>query len=96
MPPSAAPCAACWCPGGRVFLSGAGAVNVASGASAPSLVTGGVVALVLLPVAVLLRRVVGRLVYGERAYPDRVVSQLRRLEPDLRRRRRRSGRRSPC
>ena len=39
------------------------------------------VALVLLPAALLLRRAASRLLYGDRAFPYRVVSELRRLEP---------------
>jgi signal transduction histidine kinase len=39
------------------------------------------VALVLLPAALLLRRTASRLLYGDRAFPYRVVSELRRLEP---------------
>jgi two-component system NarL family sensor kinase len=66
---------------GAVFLAAAGAVNVASGTSVRSLVTGGVVALILLPAALVLRRTVSRLVYGDRAFPYRVVSELRRLDP---------------
>jgi signal transduction histidine kinase len=66
---------------GGVFVATASAVNLASGTSVTALVTGGVVALALLPIAVLLRRAVSRLVYGDRAFPYRVVSELRRLEP---------------
>jgi two-component system, NarL family, sensor kinase len=66
---------------GALFLLGVGAVSTASGGSLPSMVTGGVVALVLLPAAVLMRRTISRLAYGERADPDRLVSRLRRLSP---------------
>ena len=66
---------------GAVFLAAANAVNLAAGTSVRSMVTGGVVALVLLPAALLLRRTASRLVYGDRAFPYRVVSELRRLEP---------------
>ncbi len=66
---------------GAVFLAAANAVNMAAGTSVRSMVTGGVVALVLLPAALLLRRTASRLVYGDRAFPYRVVSELRRLEP---------------
>ena len=66
---------------GAVFLAAANAVNLAAGTSVRSMVTGGVVALVLLPAALLLRRTASRLVYGDRAFPYRVVSELRRVEP---------------
>ena len=66
---------------GGVFVAVASGVNLASGTSVTALVTGGVVALALLPIAVLLRRVAIRAVYGDRAFPNRVVSELRRLEP---------------
>ncbi len=66
---------------GAVFLAAANAVNLAAGTSIRSMVTGAIVALVLLPVALLLRRTASRLVYGDRAFPYRVVSELRRLEP---------------
>ena len=66
---------------GGVFVAVASGVNLASGTSVAALVTGGVVALALLPIAVLLRRVAIRAVYGDRAFPNRVVSELRRLEP---------------
>ena len=46
---------------GAVFLVAANAVNLAAGTSVGSMVTGGVVALVLLPAALLLRRIVSRL-----------------------------------
>jgi two-component system NarL family sensor kinase len=66
---------------GAVFLAAANAVNLAAGTSVRSMVTGGVVALALLPAVLLLRRTASRLVYGDRAFPYRVVSELRRLEP---------------
>ena len=66
---------------GAVFLAAANAVNLAAGTSVRSMVTGGVVALALLPAALLLRRTASRLVYGDRAFPYRVVSELRRVEP---------------
>ncbi len=55
----------------------AGAVTWASETSFEAMVAGGVVALLLLPVAVGLQRAVRRLVYGDRAFPGRVVSDLR-------------------
>lgn len=66
---------------GSVFVAVAGAVNLASDTSFEAMVAGGVVALLLLPVAVGLQRAVRRLVYGDRAFPGRVVSELRRLDP---------------
>jgi signal transduction histidine kinase len=66
---------------GVVFLAVANAVNLAAGTSVSSMVTGGIVALVLLPVALQLRRTASRMVYGDRAFPTRVVSELRHLEP---------------
>jgi two-component system, NarL family, sensor kinase len=66
---------------GAVFLVAANAVNLAAGTSVRSMVTGGIVALALLPAALLLRRATTRLLYGDRAFPYRVVSELRRLEP---------------
>jgi len=66
---------------GAVFLAAANAVNLAAGTSVRSMVTGGVVALALLPAVLLLRRAASRLMYGDRAFPYRVVSELRHLEP---------------
>jgi signal transduction histidine kinase len=66
---------------GAVFLAVANAVKIAAGTSVRSMVTGGVVALVLLPAVLLLRRTASRLVYGDRAFPYRVVSELRHVEP---------------
>jgi len=66
---------------GTVFLAVAAAVGIASGSSYWSVVAGGLVALVLLPLALGLRRTVSQFVYGDRDYPYRVVSELRRLDP---------------
>jgi signal transduction histidine kinase len=66
---------------GAVFLVAANAVKRAAGTSVRSMVTGGVVALALLPAVLLLRRAASRLMYGDRAFPYRVVSELRHLEP---------------
>ena len=66
---------------GAVFLAAVGAVNLAADTSYASMVLGGVVALILLPLALGLRRGVSSLVYGDRAFPYRVVSELRRLDP---------------
>jgi signal transduction histidine kinase len=65
---------------GALFLVAVGAVNVTSGGSLRSMVTGGVVVMILLPVAFVLRRTLRRLVYGERADPAGVVTRLRRLD----------------
>ncbi|HET9423676.1 MAG TPA: sensor histidine kinase, partial [Nocardioides sp.] len=65
---------------GAVFVAVAGAVNLASGTSFESMVAGGVVALVLLPMAVGLNRWIRRLVYGDRASAHQVVAELRRLD----------------
>jgi len=66
---------------GAVFLAAVGAVDLAADTSYASMVLGGVVALILLPLAFGLRRAVSGLVYGDRAFPYRVVSELRRLDP---------------
>jgi signal transduction histidine kinase len=66
---------------GIAFVAVAGAVNLASEASFEAMVAGGVVAVLLLPVAVALQRAVRRLLYGDRAFPGRVVSDLRQLDP---------------
>lgn len=66
---------------GSVFVALVGAVNLASDTSFEAMVAGGVLALLMLPVAVALRQTVRRLVYGDRAFPGRVVSELRRLDP---------------
>jgi two-component system NarL family sensor kinase len=66
---------------GSLFLAVVGAVNLASENSVQAMVAGGAVALLLLPVALGLWRVIRRLVYGDREFPYRVVSELRRLDP---------------
>src|SRR4051794_13342478 len=63
-----------------LFLAAAGAVGVASTTSLRTLVTGGALALVCVPVALVVRRSLSRLVYGDRAFPYRVVAELRRLD----------------
>jgi len=63
-----------------VFLAAAGAVDLAADTSYESMLAGGAVALVLLPVALTLRRVATTLVFGDRDLPERVVSDLRRLD----------------
>ena len=66
---------------GAVFLAASGVVGRASDTSFGSMVAGGVVALLLVPVAVAVRRAVITVVYGDRDFPYRVVSDLRRLDP---------------
>ena len=66
---------------GSVFLAVAAAVDLASDSSFWSVVAGGLVALALVPAALGLRRTVSQFVYGDRDFPYRVVSDLRRLDP---------------
>ncbi|PVG81390.1 hypothetical protein DDE18_18045 [Nocardioides gansuensis] len=66
---------------GAAFIGVVRAVDVASDLSVGSMLAGGLVALLLLPVAVWLQRLVRRVVYGDREFPRRVVSDLRRLDP---------------
>jgi two-component system NarL family sensor kinase len=66
---------------GAGFLVGGNPLKHAAGTSVRSMVTGGIVALALLPAVLLLRRAATRLLYGDRAFPYRVVSELRHLEP---------------
>ena len=66
---------------GLAFLAVVGVVGMAAGASFASMLAGGVVALVLLPLALALRRVTSRVLYGDREFPYRVVSELRQLGP---------------
>ena len=66
---------------GAVFLAASGVVGRASDTSFGSMVAGGVVALLLVPVALAVRRAVVTVVYGDRDFPYRVVSDLRRLDP---------------
>src|SRR4051794_31038035 len=56
---------------GAVFLAAANALNLAAGASVRPMGTGAIVALALLAAALLLRRAVSRLLYGDRAFPYR-------------------------
>jgi two-component system, NarL family, sensor kinase len=62
------------------FVGVAGAVGEASEVAFGSLLAGGVVALLLLPLAVALQRLMRRMLYGDRDLPRRVVSDLRSLE----------------
>ena len=66
---------------GAAFVAIVAGMNQASGRSFASMVAGGVVAVLLLPVAVALRRTVRRLMYGDRELPRRLVSELRRVDP---------------
>ena len=66
---------------GTVFLAVAAAIDLATDNSFWAVVAGGLVALVLVPLALGLRRTVSQFVYGDRDYPYRVVSELRRLDP---------------
>ena len=65
---------------GAAFVGLVRAVDVAADISVGSMLVGGLLALLLLPVAVAVQRAVRRQVYGDRASPDRVVSDLRRLD----------------
>lgn len=65
---------------GAAFVAVVRAVDVATDISVGSMLAGGLLALLLLPVAVAVQRVVRRLVYGDREFPHRVVSDLRRLD----------------
>ena len=66
---------------GSAFVALVVAVDVASDISFGSMLAGGLVALLLLPLAVALQRALRRLVYGDRDFPHRVVSDLRHLDP---------------
>ena len=64
-----------------VFLAATSVVGRASDTSFGSMVAGGAVALLLVPVAIAVRRALVSVVYGDRDFPYRVVSDLRRLDP---------------
>jgi len=66
---------------GVAFLVAASAVNLLNGTSVRSIAAGGIIALALLPAALLSRRAASRMLYGDRAFPYRVVSELRHVEP---------------
>jgi signal transduction histidine kinase len=66
---------------GSAFIVLVRAVDLASDISVESMLAGGLVAVLLLPVAIGLQRGARRLVYGDRDLPRRVVSDLRRLDP---------------
>lgn len=65
---------------GAAFVGLVRAVDAAADISVGSMLAGGLLALLLLPAAVAVQRVVRRLVYGDREFPDRVVSDLRRVD----------------
>jgi signal transduction histidine kinase len=66
---------------GIAFIGVVGAVNLASQTSFEAMVAGGVVALLLLPLALALNRWIRRLVYGDPAAAQQVVAELRSLDP---------------
>lgn len=65
---------------GAVFAGAVRAVDAAADISAGSMLAGGLLALLLLPAGVAVQRTVRRVVYGDREFPHRVVSDLRRLD----------------
>jgi two-component system, NarL family, sensor kinase len=65
---------------GAAFVGLVGALDVASDVAVGSMLVGGLAALLLLPVGIGLQRRVRGLVYGDREFPGRVVSDLRRLD----------------
>ena len=66
---------------GAAFLAGAGLVDRTFDRSFESMLAGGVIALLLLPVALAAQRWLGRRLYGDRDLPRQVVAELRRLDP---------------
>jgi signal transduction histidine kinase len=66
---------------GSVFVALASTVNLAYDTSFESLVAGGALALLLLPLALGLQRAIRRFVYGDRELPRQLVSELRSLDP---------------
>jgi signal transduction histidine kinase len=66
---------------GTAFVGVVGAVNLASETSFEAMVAGGVVAVLLLPLALALNRWIRRLVYGDPAAAQLVVAELRSLDP---------------
>jgi len=63
------------------FVAVAAGIGRASNIGFRSLLAGGVLALLVLPLAVALQRLLRRMVYGDREFPRRVVSDLRQLDP---------------
>jgi two-component system NarL family sensor kinase len=66
---------------GSLFLAAVGPLNLTSEASVQPMLAGGAVALLLVPLAFALWRGLRLIVYGDREFPYRVVSELRRLDP---------------
>ena len=65
---------------GAAFVGLVRAADAAADISVGSMLAGGLLALLLLPAAVAVQRSVRRVVYGDREFPHRVVSDLRRLD----------------
>ena len=65
---------------GAAFVGLVRAADAAADISVGSMLAGGLLALLLLPAAVAVQRTVRRVVYGDREFPHRVVSDLRRLD----------------
>jgi two-component system NarL family sensor kinase len=65
---------------GAAFAVVVRAVELAADVAVESMLAGGLLALLLLPVGVAVQRIVRRWVYGDRDFPERVVSELRRLD----------------
>jgi signal transduction histidine kinase len=65
---------------GAVFAAVVRAVDLATDVSVGSMLLGGVAALLLVPAAVGVQRAARRVVYGDREFPHRMVSELRRLD----------------
>lgn len=63
------------------FVAVAAAIGRASDIGFRPLLAGGILALLVLPLAVALQRLLRRMVYGDREFPRRVVSDLRQLDP---------------
>ena len=66
---------------GGAFLAGVGVVGQASDSSFESMLAGGVIALLVLPLAVASQRLLRRRLYGDRDLPRQMVAELRRLDP---------------
>jgi two-component system, NarL family, sensor kinase len=65
---------------GTTFVVVASTIGRAADVSVGSILAGGVAALLVLPLAVVVQRRVRRLVYGDRELPRSVVAELRRLD----------------
>jgi len=64
-----------------LFLAAVGALDLTSETSVQSMLAGGAVALLLVPLAFAVSRGLRMVMYGDREFPYRVVSELRRLDP---------------